>query len=143
MLEKGYNKEVPPITSDNRIIIPVQVNINITLLKVVSIVEEDHAIELQFKIAMKWRDNRATYNNLKDKTSLNALRRKDYEQLWLPLVTYDNTDQKETTRLGVAWEWSTFVTIIKEGSFTRSGQWELDETEIFKGEENSLRMQQT
>ena len=98
---------------------------------------------MQLKITLEWKENRATFHNLKNKTSLNALIQKDYEQLWLPLVTYDNTDQKETTRLGNSWEWSTFVTIMRQGSFTRSGQEELDETEIFKGEENSLRMQQT
>ena len=105
--------------------------------------EENHAIELQFKITLEWTENRATYHNLKNKTSLNALVQEDYDTLWLPLVTYDNTDQKATTRLGNSWEWSTYVTILRQGSFTRSGLNELDETEIFKGEENSLRMQQT
>ena len=103
MLKAGYNKEIPPITSENKTTIPVPVNISITLLKVVSIEEEDHAIDLQFTITLEWRDNRATYHNLKDKTSLNSLTQKDWTsvQLWLPLVTYDNTDQKETTRLGL------------------------------------------
>ena len=107
--------------------------------------EEHHAIKLQFKITLEWRDNRVTFNNLKKKTSLNALVKKDYDKLWLPLVTYVNTDDKETTRLGEYGngEWNTFITVKKEGSVTRSGLQELDETEIFKGEENRLRMQQT
>ena len=41
------------------------------------------------------------------------------------------------------WEWSTGVSVIKEGNFTRSGIEEVDEAEIFEGEENTLMMTQT
>ena len=67
----------------------------------------------------------------------------DIGQLWLPLVIYDNTDQKESTRLGENWEWVTRVSVVKEGKFTRSGLGEVDEAEIFKGVENTLTMTQT
>ena len=63
--------------------------------------------------------------------------------LWLPLVIYANTDQKETTRLGIEWEWTTDVWAKREGSSVRSPLPVLDETEIFKGEENSLVMTQS
>ena len=56
---------------------------------------------------------------------------------------YDNTDQKEVTRLGMDWEWVTRVTVAREGNFTRSGIEEVDEAEIFEGAENSLTMNQT
>ena len=56
---------------------------------------------------------------------------------------YDNTDQKEVTRLGENWEWATDVTVTREGNFTRSGLEEVDEIEIFYGAENSLTMNQT
>ena len=46
-------------------------------------------------------------------------------------------------RLGQLWEWSTSVTITREGDFTRSGRDILDEIEIFKGDENMLTMRQT
>ena len=65
-----------------------------------------------------------------------------------------------TTRLGVAWEWSTSVVVHREGNFTRSDQLEVilthiliimltvmvaqvDEVEVFKGSENNLQMMQT
>ena len=63
--------------------------------------------------------------------------------LWLPLVIYDNTDQKESTRLGWVNEWVTRVSVVREGSFTRSGMDEVDEAEIFEGAENILTMTQT
>ena len=122
---------------------PVAVNISITVMKVVEIEEVDHSIHLQFQINLQWKENRVKYKNLKDKTSLNALTDADIGQLWLPLVIYENTDQKESTRLGVEWEWVTRVSVVKEGKFTRSGLDEVDEAEIFEGAENTLTMAQT
>ena len=39
------------------------------------------------------------------------------------------------------WEWTTDVTVTREGNFTRSTG--LDETEIFEGADNRLTMNQT
>ena len=83
------------------------------------------------------------YHNLKSKASLNALRDEDIKTIWLPLIVYDNTDQKEVTRLGMDWEWATRVTVTREGNFARSGIEEVDEAEIFEGAENRLTMKQT
>ena len=112
-------------------------------MKVVEIEEVDHSIHLQFLINLQWKENRVKYQNLKEETSLNAPTDSDIGQLWLPLVIYENTDQKESTRLGENWEWVTLVSVIKEGNFTRSGLEEVDEAEIFEGAENTLTMAQT
>ena len=146
VLKASYNQRVPPITTvspENKTIVPAQVETSITLMKVVSMKEVEHSIEFQFQITMEWKENRATYFNLKEDISLNALPKDDIERLWLPLIVYDNTDQKETTRLGMGWEWSTGVNVKKEGGFVRAGLDSADEIEVFKGNENSLRMQQT
>ena len=149
--EDGYNRKVPPITSvsstwrseaDDRVV-PVPVNISITLMKVVEIEETDHSIHLQFEISLEWRENRVKYLNLKRKTSLNALKKVDIEDLWLPLIIYDNTDQKQSTRLGERWEWRTRVSVVRKGIFKRSKVEEVDEAEIFEGAENLLKMTQT
>ena len=66
--------------------------------------------------------------------------------LWLPLVIYDNTDQKETTRRAAKQadsQWATTITVSKEGNFTRSGPEQADEVEVFEGKENTLTMNQT
>ena len=104
VLKASYNQRVPPITTvspENKTIVPAQVETSITLMKVVSMKEVEHSIEFQFQITMEWKENRATYFNLKEDISLNALSKDDIERLWLPLIVYDNTDQKETTRLGM------------------------------------------
>ena len=55
-------------------------------MKVVSLTEVDHTIEFQFEIMLEWKENRAIYQNLKQKTSLNALSDEDIKLLWLPLI---------------------------------------------------------
>ena len=145
-LKDSYNKRVPPvgiIRREVKTLRPVDVNVSLTLDQVVAIKEEDHSIELQFQISLEWKEDRATYYNLKSKYYLNALSEDEIKTLWLPLVIYTNTDQKETTRLGVEWEWSTSVNVKKEGSCTRAKYEEIDEAEIFKGRENSLVMTQS
>ena len=140
VLKEGYNMEVPPIETKD----PVNVNVSIDILKLVDINEVDYSIEIQFEISMKWKENRATYHNLKEKDSLNALQARDFEKLWLPEVIFENTDQKESTRLGEfgAGEWKTRVVVKREGGPTPSGLDTVDETDVFKGNENSLVMSQ-
>ena len=118
-LMKGYNKNVPPFSFDNEILTPVNVNVSLKLLMVVDIGEVENSIELQFEIILEWTDGRITFNNLKNKTYLNALTDSDMSQVWLPVVVYENTNQRETSRLGNSWEWSTSVTVAREGSFQR------------------------
>ena len=112
-------------------------------MKVVEIEEVDHSIHLQFQISLSWKENRVRYQNLKKQTSLNALTMDNIFRIWLPLIVYENTDQKEVTRIGMEWEWATDVTVTREGNFTRSGVEEVDEAEIFEGAENRLTMNQT
>ena len=135
---------IPPITSDEKgNMIAVDVNTSIDIFKLVDIKEEDYSIEIQFRITMLWKENRATYQNLKLNDSLNALTQNDIDKLWLPKVIYENTDQKETTRLGVDWEWETNVEVKRGGNFTRSGLETVDETYVYRGDENDLIMSQT
>ena len=144
IFKESYNKNIPPITKEiGKGALPANVSISITLMKVVEIEEVDHSIHLQFHISLLWKENRVTYQNLKKQTSLNVLTNEDIEKIWLPLVVYDNIDQKEVTRLGMDWEWATRLTVAREGDFIRSGLDDVDEVEIFKGAENSLTMNQT
>ena len=142
VLEYGYIKEVPTIDSSNP---AVDVSVSMIVMKLVDIDEDDYSIEIQFEIRMEWKETIATYHNLKDSDSLNALKQEEIMKLWLPKVIYENTDQKETTRLGEFGngEWDTRVIVKKRGNSTPSGLDTLDETEIFSGRENSLSMSQT
>ena len=79
----------------------------------------ENTIDLQFEIILNWKDYRISYSNLKNESFLNALTKENIESIWLPLVVYENTNQKETTRLGWTTEWRTSVTVSREGNFTR------------------------
>ena len=140
VLEDGYNMKIPPINSSD----PVKVMVSIDLLRIVGVNEEDYSIDLQFEISLMWKEKRATFQNLKDRDSLDTLSKKDIAQLWLPKVIYENTDQKKTTRVGTDWEWETRIVVRREQKNGRiAGHESLDETEVFGGFENSLVMNQT
>ena len=141
VLEEGYNKKVPPTNSGD----PVNVSVTIDLLRLVDIDEGDYSIEIQFEIMLKWRDNRVKYHNLKQTAALNALSEDNIKNLWLPEVIYENTDQKESSRLGDGnWEWRTDVVVKREEeNGVMSGLHSVDESEVFNGSRNSLVMNQT
>ena len=69
----------------------------------------------------------------------------DMQRLWLPLVIYENTDSKESTRLGETWEWATNVFVKRNGNPSFASYWNdwLHATQTFKGTENDLQMSQT
>ena len=146
VFENNHNKNIPPIESGRcGCVIPTNVSISITLMKVVDIEETDHSIQLQFQISLQWKENRVKFLNLKKNTALNSLTDADMRTIWLPLIVFDNTDQKDVTRLGMDWEWITLVTVSRSSTkkFTRSGLDQIDEAEIFEGAENTLTMNQT
>ena len=65
-----------------------------------------------------------------------------FENIWLPPVTYENTEQLESTQTDG--DWKTYVNVIRDQSdFLRSSEEEVDEIEIFKAELNRIRMEQT
>ena len=119
-LIEGYNKIVPPFhRNTSGTIIPVSVGVSLRLLTLMNIDENENRIDLQFEIILDWKDYRISYSNLKNEFFLNTLTNENIESIWLPLVVYENTNQKETTRLGWTTEWSTSVTVSREGNFTR------------------------
>ena len=121
-LVDGYKKDVPPIDRVSfwdGAIKPVQVNISMRLLKMMGIAESENTIDLQIEIILKCNDQRITYHNLKNESFLNALTVDEMGTLWLPVVIFANTDQKQTTRLGWVNEWTTTVEVSRDGNFTR------------------------
>ena len=142
VLGKSYNKNVPPVISGGE---KLNVSISLSILRVVDIKEEDYSIAIQFSITLKWRENRAKYHNLKHQKDLNALTQHEISTLWLPKVIYENTDQRDTTRLGEYGngEWDTNILVDRQGTPTSSEINIVDESEIFDGSENNLTMSQT
>ena len=61
VLEKGFNKRVPPIHDAHK---NLNISVSIELLKLVDINGEDYSIEI-LEISLMWKDNRAINHNLK------------------------------------------------------------------------------
>ena len=144
VVKDGYNRNIPPISSvsaTDRTVVPVPVHISINLLKIVSMEEVQHKIDFKFLIILEWKENRVSYFNLKEKTSLNALTQEDVTKLWLPYVVYANTDMQEAVQLEDGLD--TAIVVTRKGNFTRSSIEVTDETEIFEGKDNPLAMYQT
>ena len=121
-LVEDYEMSVSPIARVsplNRSIKKVPIHISLRLLKMMGIAESENTIDLQFEIILEWKDQRITYYNLKKASFLNTLTETEMKNIWLPIVVYANTDQKETTRLGWTTEWSTSVLVSRDGNFTR------------------------
>ena len=119
-LTEGYNKIVPPFSrTKSETIIPVSVDVSLRLLTVMSIDEDENTIDLQFEIILDWRDYRISYSNLKTEFFLNSLTEAETKSIWLPLVIYENTNQKESTQLSWNKKWRTSVIVAREGNFTR------------------------
>ena len=121
VLNEGYNKGVPPFIMkmyNGGEIVPTAVNVSVNLFNVMSMDEVENTIDLKFEITMDWFDRRLTYNNLKpDHFFLNKLDENDIRQIWLPLITYQNTDQFQTTRLErTGDQWTSTVLIVREQS---------------------------
>ena len=112
----------------------------VTKVLAMDMTDVQHYIRLKFDITLEWVEYRATFYHLIDDTKLNTLTDANINSIWLPLLNYDNTDDTESTRLGVTWEWSTDVLVKK------SGEGVLDinaEKNVFRGKENYLQMKQS
>ena len=140
-MREGHTKDIPPIEKDpinQKTLASVPVRVSITLLKIVGIEEIKHSMEMQFQIDLEWFESRATFFNLKKNTAMNELTENDVMRLWLPLITYANTAQKEMTTLSIQKEWSTRVKVKRQGNLTRGSLDLVDEVEVFRGDENPL-----
>ena len=89
-LKTNYKKTIPPRDAS--------VNVSIAILKMVSIEEITHSTNIQFQVTLEWQDDRMLFHNLKERSSLNKIEDSAIGELWLPVVIYENTDHKESTR---------------------------------------------
>ena len=135
VLEKGYQKEKPAPPID-QISEKNSVNINMKLESVQRISETQGSITLLFHMEMQWWDPRLNFENLKKTTELNILTRKESEKIWVPVLVFNNTQNKlETSN-----DKKTVVFVTRDGDFINSDITTLDNVEVFAGTENMISM---
>ena len=141
VLEDSYRKVAPPalLGADNEVI-PASVEVSLTLLDISAIREAANEIDIKFTIELMWTEPRATYHNLKEKTSLNILEYSEASLLWVPNLIYRNNKDNDDIESSIT---KSRVKIVRKGNFTRSGLESVDEIEVFKGEDNPLILVQS
>ena len=83
-------------------------------------------------IKLQWKDSRITFKDLKSEG--NFLDKSSQDQIWLPPLTFSNTDGN-VPLLG---DDSIKVEVLRQGSAILNNLYKLNEGTHFKGDENDL-----
>ena len=155
VLEESYRKTSPPVRlswekkregkvgeqeTKVRKVIPANVKVSLNLLDVAGIREADNEIDIKFRAQFDWFESRATFHNLKKRSSQNTLVDADISRLWIPNIVYRNNKDNDDTLTALE---KSRLKIKRMGNFSRSSLDILDEVEIFQGSENPISMTQS
>ena len=155
VLEESYRKTSPPVRlswekkrvrkageqeTKVRKVIPANVKVSLNLLDVAGIREADNEIDIKFTAQFDWFESRATFHNLKKRSSQNTLVDTDINRLWIPNIVYRNNKDNDDTLTALE---KSKLKIKRMGNFSRSSLDILDEVEIFQGSENPISMTQS
>ena len=99
-------------------------------------------INLKYRIILDWYEtDRIFYNNLKSDLSLNVLSDEEMNSLWTPYVVFTNTNDNEATKVNHKFkDIESTMAVTREGDFTRSTLYSIDEIEIFKAAFNIIQL---
>ena len=86
------------------------------------------------RLTLEWVDHRLEYHNLQQGSAANILDSEEMKNIWTPGLVFINTEDKQVTT--IRWKSEIGVKILGNGSQSRAGV--ADETNIFKGKENTL-----
>ena len=128
--KKKYSKTFPPFTGSKKTII----NIKIAVYEISNIDELAMTFTSEVQIFLTWRDERITFRNLGHSKKL--LSKDWHDQIWLPPLYFGNS---KGSALILS---SNFIKvfIIPLGQPLLNKISELNEANIFKGEENDLEL---
>ena len=95
------NEPAPEINDNTRVPRKPEVNIRIDIWNILSIVEVDSLLEIQFKITLLWKDSRLTFRNLKEKQYQNTASetREPLQNIWYPRVVFYNTKNRDESQV--------------------------------------------
>ena len=74
-------------------------SLNYLLLTQINSSEVGGYFQVQFVLTLKWFETRLQFKNLKDDFSLNNFLPSEVEKVWVPELTFSNTEEKPTTIL--------------------------------------------
>ena len=132
--EKSYRKILPPINNGKKTSVSVEMDVR----SIKSIHELKMEFNAEVSILLKWKDPRITFKNLAEND--NFLNRYWRGQIWLPDLTFANTDGNLPLSSDKDGDDSIVVEVMREGSANLNGPLELNEENTFSGNENSLTL---
>ena len=112
----------------------IDVNISVDIESIMDISEVDGIFQVQFNLMMKWLDSRISFMNLKDDVTLNTLLPKEKQDIWVPELTFFNTEERPSTIV----DETTSIRVTKRGDFEPAGIEENENIQYFKGFENPI-----
>ncbi|TRY70496.1 hypothetical protein TCAL_02367 [Tigriopus californicus] len=134
IIDKSYIKDIPAPPQGDLTLTPI--NASVEILSILSIDEVDSYITLQFQLNLEWIDSRLTFQNLKEDSFLNTLNSMDKKKIWIPEVLFFNTEEKEESIN----DEKSYITVARLGHFQESSYELLQNTHIYKGSENVLKI---
>ena len=129
---KRYLKDKPPPPTTNGE--KVAANISVNLLDVLEINEVRMSFKTKYKLFIQWFDPRINFYNLKTDEELNTLLPDEMESIWIPSITFYNTENND----GSISDRRTFGSVSRMGNFSHSSLDYLDNIYIFDGSDNLL-----
>ena len=112
---------------------PIYVSIHIESIE--NIDQVKMSFSAKFNLLVEWFDARLTWNNLNDDKFLNIPDEDVINQLWVPVIIFDNTDDKYETPL----DKKARIVVDKKGKYTLSPVTEMEEVAYYAGSENSIQ----
>ena len=89
----------------------------------------------KFNLVAEWFDERLTWNDLNDDKFLNIPDQNIIDNLWVPVIIFDNTENKYETPL----DEKARLVVEKKGKYTLAPVTETEEIAYYKGSENSVQ----
>ena len=132
----SYDKEITPLPED--IEKKAEIRVSVVIKKILEINEIDQKFHVGYELALRWKDRRLKYHNLKRNPNLNFLSKAERLSVWTPSIVLSNTKSEEI----IAKDDKTIIKVIANKNFSHdtSDSTVLKNIYIFNGDINDIEM---
>ncbi|XP_023329745.1 gamma-aminobutyric acid receptor subunit beta-like [Eurytemora carolleeae] len=134
--DESYQKYIAPLPPSNQNSSKIIIEVSEDIVDILEIDEKASIFQVQFYLHFSWLDSRLTFFDLCNNPGLNNLSPQEKELLWIPVLVFENTENKVTTLV----DNEATITIGKEGESYLSGLDEFNNREYYRGAENLIKL---
>ena len=134
-INKSYQKFItPPVRgiTDTKI----KIEISVDIIDILEINELSSLFQVQFYLHLSWYDSRLTYFDLRNDTGLNMLSPIEKQEIWFPVLVFDNTEHKLSTLV----DHDASINVQKTGSYFLSDASDPTNRQKYAGKENPITL---